>query len=172
MTLHRFTKKKKKHHHHHPPRGSTVTLNSETELTLIITGVIKVKIISISAVFDYSGHLLHLQFLAPAAATAVVPRWRDDAVVRVVGAEHGDLAAKRTTRGDGLSGRLVHHQGKDEIGRRTLGEGDEGILGPSLDRGCQFPVGDGTLAVHSDSDKLVELAEKLERNLRDLEFTD
>src|SRR5579863_5951819 len=93
----------------------------ETELTLLIG-------ITVAAFPSDTGFLL-LQF--PGTRVAIGPRGRNDAIVRVVRTEHSDLTAKRAARGNGLSGRLVHHQRKDEIGRRALGE-REGCSRPSL----------------------------------------
>jgi hypothetical protein len=100
------------------------------------------------------------------------PRGRDKAIVRVVGTEHGDLAAKRTARRLRQARRLIHDQGKDEIGRRAFLERTEGVLGRLLEGGRQFPVRMGFLAVFPNLDLLVELAEELERDARDLEFTE
>src|SRR5579863_7714169 len=94
---------------------------SETELTLLI-GITVV-------VFPPNTGFLLLQF--PGTRATVGPRGRDDAIVRVVRTEHNDLTAKRAAWGNRLSGRLVHHQRKDEIGRRALGE-REGCSRPSL----------------------------------------
>ena len=93
-------------------------------------------------------------------------------MVRVVGAEHSNLTAKRATWGNGLPGRLVHHQRKDEIGRRTLSKREKSVLGPVFERSRQLFVRLGTLGVHALLDALVKLPEELERNARDFELAD
>ena len=132
----------------------------ETELTLLIGTTV--------AVFPSDTGLPLLQF--PGTRATVDPRGRDDAIVGVVRTEHGDLTTKRAARGNGLSDRLVHHQRKDEIGRRALGEREEGVLGPIFERRRQLFILLGMLWVHPNLDVLVELLEEIKRDARDFEL--
>ena len=92
--------------------------------------------------------------------------------MRVVSTEHGNLAAKCTSRGHRLSRSLVHYQREDEVLGRALGERSQGVLGPSFQGVRQPVVRFGTLAVHPNFDVLVELLEELERDARDFQLTD
>jgi hypothetical protein len=108
----------------------------------------------------------------PGTRAAVGPRGRDDPIIRIVGTEHSDLATKRTTRGHGLSTRLIHHQRKDEIRRRARGKREEGVLGPLLECSRQLFIRLGTLGVRPNLDALVDLLEELEGDTRDFELSD
>ena len=103
---------------------------------------------------------------------AIGPRGRDEAIVRVVSTEHGNLASQCATWGHGLSCRLVHYQRKDEIVGRALSEGQQGVLGPGFQGGRQVVVRLGALSVHPNLDFLVELTEELERDARNFEIAD
>ena len=100
------------------------------------------------------------------------PRRRDEAIVRVVSTEHGNLAAKCALRRLRLSRSLGHYQREDEIRGRALGERPQGVLGPGFQGVRQLVVCFGTLAVHPNFDLLVELLEELERDFRDFQLAD
>ena len=101
---------------------------------------------------------------------AIGPRGRDEAIVRVVSTEHGNLAAQCPTRGRGLSCGLVHYQRKDKIIGRALSERPQGVLGPGFQGGRQLIVRLGALSVRPNLDFLVKLPEEFERDMRDFEM--
>jgi len=111
-----------------------------------------------------------------ARGIAVGPRGRNDAVVRVVDTEHGNLAAKCTVWPNwwehGLSSLIVHHQRKDKVRGRPRSKREKGVLGPVSHGGRQLTIRPGTLGVRSDLDRLVELPEELERDFCNFELTD
>ena len=83
------------------------------------------------------GQIHHL-FLG--TGTAIGPRRRDEAIVRVVSTEHGKMAAQCAARGSGLSRGLIHYQRKDEIIGRAFSKRREGVLGPDFQGGRQIAV--------------------------------
>ena len=100
------------------------------------------------------------------------PRGRDDAFVRVVSTEHGNLAAKCASRGRGLSRGLIHYQRKDKVIGRALSERPQCILGPYFHGGRQLTVRLGALFVHPNFDFLVKFLEEFERDVRDFKLAD
>ena len=93
-------------------------------------------------------------------------------IVRVMGAEHGNLAAKCTAGGEGFPRHLVHHQGDDKVAGRAVSERNDGVFCPFAEGGFQALVAARTALVLSDSDGLVKVPEELERDARDLELTE
>ena len=114
----------------------------------------------------------HLLLWLPGTGAAMGPRGRDDAFVRVVSTEHGNLAAKCASRGRGLSRGLIHYQRKDKIIGRALSERPQCILGPYFHGGRQLAVRLGTLVVHPNFDFLVKFLEEFERDVRDFKLAD
>lgn len=114
----------------------------------------------------------HLRPYFLGTGIAVGPRRRDEAAVRVVGAKHGNLAAKCASGRLGFSRGLVHDQREDEILGRAHGKRPQGVLGPSFQGARQVAVRFGALAVHPDFDLLVELPEELEGDAGDFQLAD
>ena len=69
--------------------------------------------------------------------TAIGPRGRNDAIVRVISTEDGNWAAKCASQGHGFSRGLVLYPTE---GRDPVIEGPQGVLGPASQGGRQSVV--------------------------------
>ena len=93
-------------------------------------------------------------------------------MVRVVHAQHRNETVKCASWAHRVRTLFIHSHGEDIVVWRVISNEEDRLLRPVCDRVCQALVHIGTLAIRSDLDVLVELAEKLEGDVCDFEFTE